>query len=67
MQQSRSDGRLLDINFFDLRHHRSVVVLGALFVYKKIQKRKEAQEIRCPTENRRQPEETEFNAPPPPA
>src|SRR5881394_2862596 len=44
-----------------------VVVLGSLFVYKKIQKRREAQEFADanPVKNRPQPEEFEFNAPSP--
>jgi HEAT repeat protein len=44
-----------------------VVVLGSLFVYKKIQKRREAQEFADanPVKSRTQPEEFEFNAPSP--
>jgi HEAT repeat protein len=44
-----------------------VVVLGSLFVYKKIQKRREAQEFADanPVKSRPQPEEFEFNAPSP--
>ena len=46
-----------------------VAVLGALFVYKKIQKRKEAQEYADahPVRKRVQPEEMEFSAPAPAA
>jgi HEAT repeat protein len=41
-----------------------IVMLGGLFVYKKIQKRREAQEFADarPARNRAQPEEFEFNA-----
>jgi HEAT repeat protein len=44
-----------------------VVVLGSLFVYKKIQKRREAQEFAeaHPARTRTQPEEIEFNVPAP--